>query len=194
MKKYIALVLAAVLVLGIFTGCGNKGNKETESQTDEKATESVNSAENNTEDSTQSSTENSTENQNVADTEQLTTENGQESSVLACPSVNGKLHVEGSKLVDQNNNEVQLRGVSTHGLAWYPQYVTKDCFATLKSFGANVVRLAMYTYESGGYCTDGDRQQLETLVQNGVQYALNNDMYVIIDWHVLNEGNTKPLQ
>ena len=57
MKKYIALVLAAVLVLGIFTGCGNKGNKETESQTDEKATESVNSAENNTEDSTQSSTE-----------------------------------------------------------------------------------------------------------------------------------------
>lgn len=108
MKKYIALVLAAVLVLGIFTGCGNKGNKETESQTDEKATESVNSA----------------ENQNVADTEQLTTENGQESSVLACPSVNGKLHVEGSKLVDQNNNEVQLRGVSTHGLAWYPQYVT----------------------------------------------------------------------
>ena len=87
MKKYIALVLAAVLVLGIFTGCGNKGNKETESQTDEKATESVNSAENNTEDST----ENSTENQNVADTEQLTTENGQESSVLACPSVNGIL-------------------------------------------------------------------------------------------------------
>ena len=67
MKKYIALVLAAVLVLGIFTGCGNKGNKETESQTDEKVTESVNSAENNTEDSTQ----NSTENQNVADTEQL---------------------------------------------------------------------------------------------------------------------------
>ena len=185
MKKYIALVLAAVLVLGIFTGCGNKGNKETGSQTDEKATESVNSAENNTEDSTQ----NSTENQNVADTEQLTTENGQESSVLACPSVNGKLHVEGSKLVDQNNNEVQLRGVSTHGLAWYPQYVTNDCFATLKSWGANVVRLAMYTYESGGYCTDGDRQQLETLVQNGVQYAFNNDMYVIIDWHVLNEGN-----
>lgn len=45
MKKYIALVLAAVLVLGIFTGCGNKGNKETESQTDEKVTESVNSAE-----------------------------------------------------------------------------------------------------------------------------------------------------
>ena len=110
MKKYIALVLATVLVLGIFTGCGNKGNKETESQTDEKATESVNSAENNTEDSTQ----NSTENQNVADTEQLTTENGQESSVLACPSVNGKLHVEGSKLVDQNNNEVCSFAESAH--------------------------------------------------------------------------------
>ena len=100
MKKYIALVLAAVLVLGIFIGCGNKDSKETESQTGDKVTESVNSTENNTEGSTQSSTENSTENQNPAGTEQLTTENGQESSVLACPSVNGKLHVEGSKLVD----------------------------------------------------------------------------------------------
>ena len=49
-----------------------KVSRETESQTDEKVTESVNSAENNTEDSTQ----NSTGNQNVADTEQLTTENG----------------------------------------------------------------------------------------------------------------------
>ena len=122
MKKYIALVLAAVLVLGIFTGCGNKGNKETESQTDEKATESVNSAENNTEDSTQSSTEISTENQNVADTEQLTTENGQESSVLACPSVNGKLHVEGSKLVDQNNNEVQLRTLDPFYMCKNPKH------------------------------------------------------------------------
>lgn len=53
MKKYIALVLVAVLVLGIFTGCGNKGNKETESQTGDKATESVNSTENNTEGSTE---------------------------------------------------------------------------------------------------------------------------------------------
>ena len=44
MKKYIALVIAAVLVIGIITECGKKDNKETETQTDEKATESVNSA------------------------------------------------------------------------------------------------------------------------------------------------------
>ena len=192
MKKYIALVLAAVLVLGIFTGCGNKGNKETESQTDEKATESVNSAENNTEDSTQSSTENSTENQNVAGTEQLTTENGQESSVLACPSVNGKLHVEGSKLVDQNNNEVQLRGVSTHGLSWYPQYVNDKCFAQLHDkWGANVVRLAMYTEEYNGYCS-GDaknRSDLKKLIKKGVRLAKKHKMYVIVDWHILSDGN-----
>ena len=188
MKKYIALVLAAVLVLGIFTGCGNKGNKETESQTDEKATESVNSAENNTEDSTQ----NSTENQNVADTEQLTTENGQESSVLACPSVNGKLHVEGCKLVDQNNNEVQLRGVSTHGLSWYPQYVYDKCFAQLHdNWGANVVRLAMYTEEYNGYCS-GDaknRSDLKKLIKKGVRLAKKHKMYVIVDWHILSDGN-----
>lgn len=34
----------------------------------------------------------------------------------AHPSVNGRLHVEGTQLVDQQGRPVQLRGVSTHGL------------------------------------------------------------------------------
>lgn len=31
----------------------------------------------------------------------------------------GRLHVKGTKLVDKKGHEVQLRGVSTHGLSWY---------------------------------------------------------------------------
>ncbi len=175
MKKKLAVLLAVVMVLGILTGCGNKN--------DSKATESEKATEAATEEATEASTE------NISETEQITTENGQEYTNLAVPSVNGKLHVEGSKLCDEKGNEVQLRGVSTHGLAWFPQYVNNECFATLKSWGANVIRLAMYTYENGGYCTDGDQEQLKTLIENGVKYATDNDMYVIIDWHVLNEGN-----
>lgn len=34
----------------------------------------------------------------------------------ARPSVNGKLHVQGQVLADESGKEVQLRGVSTHGL------------------------------------------------------------------------------
>lgn len=183
MKKKLAVLLAVVMVLGILTGCGNKN--------DSKATESERVTEASSQEATEAATEDATEasTENISDTEQITTENGQEYTNFAVPSVNGKLHVEGSKLCDEKGNEVQLRGVSTHGLAWFPQYVNNECFADLKSWGANVVRLAMYTYESGGYCTDGDQEQLKSLVENGVQYATDNDMYVIIDWHVLNEGN-----
>ena len=31
--------------------------------------------------------------------------------------------------------------------------------------GADIVRLAKYTAESGGYCTDGNREELKTLVK-----------------------------
>lgn len=108
---------------------------------------------------------------------------------IAVPSKTGELHVLGTKLVDEHDNVVQLRGVSTHGLAWFPDYVNEECFSDLKSWGANVVRLALYPHEYNGYCAGGDQTQLKQLVENGVEYATNNDMYVIIDWHVLNEGN-----
>lgn len=45
----------------------------------------------------------------------------------------GMLHVDGTSLVDANGNPVQLRGVSTHGISWFPQYVNQDAFATIKN-------------------------------------------------------------
>ncbi|WP_165053444.1 MULTISPECIES: glycoside hydrolase family 5 protein [unclassified Adlercreutzia] len=112
------------------------------------------------------------------------------SNNVAAFSKAGKLHVEGTGLADEQGNPVQLRGVSTHGLAWFPQYVNADAFATLREdWGANVVRLAMYTAESGGYCTDGDRSALLALIDEGVRAATAADLYVIIDWHILSDGN-----
>lgn len=100
------------------------------------------------------------------------------------------LHVEGSMLCDANGELVQLRGISTHGLAWFPQYVNEECFKELKEdWNANVVRLAMYTAENGGYCTGGDKDALKQLVMDGVEYATKNDLYVIIDWHILSDNN-----
>ena len=63
----------------------------------------------------------------------------------------GPLHVEGTQLVDESGEPVQLRGVSTHGLAWFPQYVNAYCFRQLHEWGVDVIRLAMYTAEYGGY-------------------------------------------
>ena len=104
----------------------------------------------------------------------------------------GRLHVKGTKLVDKKGHEVQLRGVSTHGLSWCPQYVNDKCFAQLHDkWGANVVRLAMYTEEYNGYCS-GDaknRSDLKKLIKKGVRLAKKHKMYVIVDWHILSDGN-----
>ena len=104
----------------------------------------------------------------------------------------GRLHVKGTKLVDKKGHEVQLRGVSTHGLSWYPQYVNDKCFAQLHDkWGANVVRLAMYTEEYNGYCS-GDAKNcsdLKKLIKKGVRLAKKHKMYVIVDWHILSDGN-----
>nr|WP_304975036.1 cellulase family glycosylhydrolase [uncultured Acetatifactor sp.] len=102
----------------------------------------------------------------------------------------GALSVEGTQLVDEEGNPVQLKGISTHGLAWYPQYVSEACFRQIKEeWGMDVVRLAMYTAESGGYCTDGNQDALKALVREGVEYATDCGLYVIIDWHILSDGN-----
>lgn len=108
----------------------------------------------------------------------------------ACPSRNGALHVEGRQLTDEHGNAVQLKGISTHGLAWFPDYVNEDAFSLLRhEWKANVIRLAMYPAESGGYCTDGDPDALKQLIDRGVSYATAQDLYVIIDWHILSDSN-----
>lgn len=102
----------------------------------------------------------------------------------------GALSVQGTDLVDSSGSPYQLRGMSTHGIAWFPQYVNTDSFKTLRDeWNTNCVRLAMYTDEYGGYCSGGDQAQLEALVDEGVMAASDLGMYVIIDWHVLNDHN-----
>ena len=51
------------------------------------------------------------------------------------------------------------------------------------------MRLAMYTEEYGGYCNGGDKEALKQLIDDGVSYATELGMYVIIDWHILSDGN-----
>lgn len=102
----------------------------------------------------------------------------------------GRLRVENGSLVDQNGEAYQMHGVSTHGLAWFPEYVSEEAFRTLRSdWDVDVMRLAMYSDEYGGYSNGGDKKELKRLIDKGVEYASGQGMYVIIDWHVLGEGD-----
>ena len=95
------------------------------------------------------------------------------------------LAVKGTKIVDASGEVVQLRGISKLGFR-YPEYITEASFKTLRDeWGINVIRLAMYTDEPGGYCTDGDREELKKIMIRGVELATELSMYVIVDWHIL---------
>lgn len=104
------------------------------------------------------------------------------------PTAHGALRVDGANLVDAKGEKYQLYGMSTHGIAWFPQYINRDTFRTLQDdWGTNCVRLAMYTEEYNGYCSGGNKEELKRLMEEGVSYATELGMYVIVDWHVLND-------
>lgn len=83
----------------------------------------------------------------------------------------------------------QLKGVSTHGIAWFSQYVNKSCFKSFKKMGVNTIRLALYSDPGAGYSTS-----LYSKVEEGIRYASELGMYVILDWHILQDGNPKTHQ
>ena len=104
----------------------------------------------------------------------------------------GKLSVKGPDIVDMNGDKYQLKGVSTHGITWFPDYVNKEAFETLRDdWGANLIRLAMYTDtgDSYGYCSGGDKDEILALVDKGVSAATELGMYVIVDWHILSDSD-----
>ena len=104
----------------------------------------------------------------------------------ARPSANGRLRVEGAQLVDEAGQAVQLRGVSTHGLTWYPQFIDGDLFAEVsRDWNCNLVRLAMY---STVYCGGGAEESLE-LLRKGIEAAIAADMYALVDWHILEDAD-----
>ena len=108
------------------------------------------------------------------------------------PSSRGRLQVIDGQLCGSDGKPVVLRGISGNGVSVSERYIKDKTFNDIAHvIGANVFRMALYTYGVGtvGYCTGGDRNKLFRLMKEGVEYAGNNDMYVIVDWHVLSEGD-----
>ena len=103
-------------------------------------------------------------------------------------SAYGRLSVRDGKLYSEKaKKNVQLRGISSHGLSWYSEFTTREALRTVKQWGANLFRAAMYTDQEGGYLNDPDaaKARLYTAVDN----ALAEDMYAIADWHTLRDQN-----
>lgn len=102
----------------------------------------------------------------------------------------GKLHVSGAYLYDEHNQKYQLYGMSTHGLNFgddFSRYVNKNAFKTLRdAWNTNCIRLVLYPDQYGGYCVGGEQNKakLKQIMKNGIDYATELGMYVLVDWHV----------
>lgn len=116
---------------------------------------------------------------------------------LASPSsssgvnYNGRLQVVGGKLQNHKGEALQLRGMSSHGLAWFPEYTSAESIQTTKQYGANLFRIAMYADDTPGNYTrdEKDQQDNKEALYAAIENALMLDMYTIVDWHILEEGN-----
>ena len=118
------------------------------------------------------------------------TEEGAKSATGDCSvSKNGQLKVIGTHLCNKDGNQITLRGMSTHGIMWFPQFATAEYMENLQSeWGASVFRIAMYDQEGNeSYINspDTNKKKVCTLVDA----AIALDSYVIVDWHILADGN-----
>jgi len=118
-------------------------------------------------------------------------ETPKEPSAQTPVDVHGKLSISGSELLDQKGQTVQLKGMSSHGLQWYPEFVSYDAMKWLRDdWQISVIRLAMYTGE-GGYMDD---PKVKTKVIDAIDSAIKLGLYVIVDWHILSEKDPNKLR
>lgn len=101
-------------------------------------------------------------------------------------SENGWLQVIGTQLCNEQGQPVALHGMSSHGLQWFPAYAGGGAIKNTAAFGANLFRVAMYTGENG-YLSQPEEMERRAIA--AADAAIAQDMYVILDWHILSDGN-----
>jgi endoglucanase len=100
---------------------------------------------------------------------------------------NGFLRIDAGSLVNEKGEKIQLKGMSLFWSQWSEPFYNKEAVRVLaKDWKSTVVRAAM-GIEMGGYLSNPVAQ--EAMVQTVVQAAIDEGIYVIIDWHDHNAQN-----
>lgn len=95
--------------------------------------------------------------------------------------INGKLSVQGPRLVNEQGSPVALRGMSMFWSQWMSKYYVDSTVDWLvDDWKVQVLRVAM-AVESGGYLVQPEleKQRAATVIDA----CIRRGIYVIIDWH-----------
>ena len=177
MKKYIAVILTLALGLSALAGCSTKLAPETlPSEVPTNPTESTVIL------------------PSESETETTETEpaHGPNSTAVVTDRIvdlNGQLAVDGTNIVNSEGEAIQLKGMSTYALNMCPDTVNEEFVKTLaEDWGIDVLRIAMTTKgNSDDYSTDPDKYF--NMVCGIIDLCLEQGIYVIVDWHILYDGD-----
>ncbi len=94
------------------------------------------------------------------------------------------LKIDAGNIKTETNEQVLLKGISSHGLQWYSDLLTENALKYLrKEFDINTFRIAIYVNKDLNL--ESIKEKLYPIVDNLIEL----DLYVIIDWHTLEEGD-----
>lgn len=101
---------------------------------------------------------------------------------------NKGLQIKGTQICNAKGEEIQLKGMSSHGIGWYGDYINKDSMKYVRDeMGGNIIRLAMYTEEGNSYTSSPNTNK--TKIYEGIDTAIELGMYIIVDWHILKDND-----
>lgn len=95
----------------------------------------------------------------------------------------GQLSISGTKIIDENGDVTQLKGMSTQWLNWERTYsVSRPALEWLRdNWALSLYRVANGVENSNGYLADPE-ERMET-VKGIIDNAIALDVYVLVDWH-----------
>ncbi len=114
--------------------------------------------------------------------------NSQNTKIISSPvSENGKLKIVNTDILNENGEVFKLKGISSSGIQWTYELLNYENLKSLKeNFDINSFRISMYT-EENGYISNPDF--IYEKIVNITDILIDLDLYVIIDWHILSDGD-----
>lgn len=109
----------------------------------------------------------------------------------------GKLLKNGTKIVDNNGKQIELRGVGLHHLLQYKNLHTRKAFESLKNYGVNLIRITVYLSDFAMSASDGEiaygyishPEETKLEIEKIVKICIDLGLYVLLDWHVMDDMN-----